>query len=127
LKALSQYCLFALFLAATAFSQKKTHEIVLVGEVVETQCYVSGLTGPGKGAVHKSCALTCAKNGIPLSILEEGTNTLYLAGQTKSAQSGANKMLIEFVADKVKVSGRVFEKSGIKMIMVSKIERVAEK
>ena len=107
-----------------AFSQKKGKEITVTGEVVETQCYVTGLTGPGKGASHKECALTCAKNGIPLAILEDATNTLFVAGQTKTSQTGANGMLMEYVADKVKATGRVYEKGGVKMIILSKVDRV---
>lgn len=106
--------------------QKKGKGIVITGEVVETQCYVSGLSGPGKGLAHKECALKCAKRGIPLSILEDKTGTLYLAGQSKKAMTGANEMLIPFIAEKVKVAGRLFEKGGMKLLLVSKIEKVEE-
>jgi hypothetical protein len=107
-------------------AQGKGKEVTITGEVVETQCYVTGMTGPGKGESHKECAITCAKNGIPLSILEDKTGALYLAGQTATAQSGANKMLIDYIPDKVKVTGRVFEKGGMKYLLVSKISRVSE-
>jgi hypothetical protein len=114
--------LFLLIVSGFALAQAK--EITIVGEVIETQCYVSGLTGPGKGFGHKECALKCAKQGIPLSILEDKTGIVYLAGQTKKAQSGANEMLIPFVAEKVKVTGRLFEKGGMKLLLISKVEKV---
>ncbi len=111
-------------LCSLSVAQNKTGKnINVVGEVVELQCYISGLTGAGKGAVHKECALKSAKQGIPLGILEDKTGNLYLVGQTKKTMSGANEVLIPFVAEKVKVSGRIFEKGGMKLLLVSKIEK----
>jgi hypothetical protein len=106
-----------------SIAQQKGKAVTIVGEVVETQCYVSGLTGPGKGPSHKECALKSAKQGIPLSILDEKTGMVYLAGQSKKAQSGANDLLIPFVAEKVLVNGRVFEKGGMKLLLIGKVEK----
>jgi hypothetical protein len=114
----------AVFIASGfAFAQQNGKQITIIGEVVESQCYITGLNGPGKGLSHKECALWCAKGGIPLSILEDKTGTLYLAGQTKKAQSGANELLIPFIAEKVKVTGRLFEKGGMKMLLISKVDK----
>jgi hypothetical protein len=107
-------------------AQQKGKQITIVGEVVDSQCYITGLTGPGMGADHKECALSCAKGGIPLSILEDRTGKLYLAGQTKKAMAGANELLMPYVAEKVKVTGRVFEKGGMKMVLISKVSKVGE-
>ena len=109
-----------------ALAQKNGKQITIVGEVVESQCYITGLTGPGKGLSHKECALKCANGGIPLSILEDKTGTLYLAGQSKKAMAGANELLIPFVAEKVKVTGRLFEKGGMKMLLISKVNKLGE-
>jgi len=109
-----------------ALAQQHGKQITIVGEVVESQCYITGLTGPGKGLSHKDCALRCAKAGIPLSILEEKTGTLYLAGQSKKAMAGANELLIPFVAEKVNVTGLLFEKGGMKMLLISNVEKVGE-
>ncbi len=109
-----------------ALAQHNGKQITIIGEVVESQCYITGLTGPGKGLSHKECALKCAKGGIPLSILEDKTGTLYLAGQTKKAQSSAYELLLPFVAEKVKVTGRAFEKGGMKMLLISKVDKFGE-
>ena len=109
-----------------ALAQQKGKQITIVGEVVESQCYITGLNGPGKGLSHKECALRSAKGGIPLSILEDKTGTLYLAGQSKIAMAGANDLLIPFVAEKVKVTGRLFEKGGMKMLLISKVSKIGE-
>ena len=108
------------------YAQQNGKQITVIGEVVESQCYITGLNGPGKGLSHKECALKCAKGGIPLSILDEKTGTLYLGGQTKKAMAGANELLIPFIAEKVKATGRVFEKGGLKMILISKIDKIGD-
>jgi hypothetical protein len=105
---------------------KKGKESTIKGEVVDLQCYMSGVTGSGKGASHKDCAISCAKGGIPLGILEDKTNTLYLAGQTKDAMKGANDMLLPFVAEKVIVTGRTYEKGGMKLVLIKKISKQSE-
>ena len=109
-----------------ALAQQNGKQITVVGEVVESQCYITGLNGPGTGLSHKECALKCAKGGIPLSILEDKTGTLYLAGQSKKAMAGATELLLPFVAEKVKVTGRVYEKGGIKMLLISKVSKEGE-
>jgi len=109
-----------------ALAQQNGKQITIVGEVVESQCYITGLNGPGKGLSHKDCALKCAKGGIPLSILEDKTGTLYLAGQSKKAMTGATELLLPFVAEKVKVTGRLFEKGGMKMLLISKVDKLDE-
>lgn len=127
MKALSMFLLAVLSATLVFGQQKKGKDITVVGEVVDIQCYVSGATGPGKGPEHKECAISCAKGGIPLGILEDDTNALYVAGQTKSAMKGANEMLLPFVAQKVKVTGRVFEKGGVKLFLINKINKLGEK
>ncbi|MGD0037971.1 MAG: hypothetical protein ABSC53_11855 [Bacteroidota bacterium] len=112
--------------SGVALAQQNGKQITIVGEVVESQCYITGLNGPGKGLSHKDCALKCAKGGIPLSILEDKTGTLYLAGQSKKAMAGANELLLPFVAEKVKVTGRLFEKGGMKMLLISKVDKLDE-
>ena len=112
--------------SAFALAQHNGKQITVIGEVVESQCYITGLNGPGKGLSHKECALRSAKGGIPLSILEDKTGTLYLAGQTKKAMAGANELLIPFVAEKVKVTGRLFEKGGMKILLISNVDKAGE-
>ena len=89
-----------LTISGFALAQQNGKQITIVGEVVESQCYITGLNGPGKGPAHKECALKCATGGIPLSILEEKSGKLYLAGQTKKAMAGANELLDANISQK---------------------------
>lgn len=124
--------IFVLIILACAIipeviAQKKPGKpVTIVGEVIDTQCYLSGATGPGRGASHKECALNCAKGGIPLSILEENTGMVYLTGQTKKAMTTSNLMLLDFVAERVRVTGRLVEKGGAKMVLIEKVEKLQE-
>ena len=105
-------------------AQKKPGKpVVIVGEVVDSQCYLVGAMGSARGAEHKECAISCAKGGIPLSILEEKTNTLYLTGQNKRSMTTANVLLMDYVAERVKVTGRLVEKAGVKMVLIDKVEK----
>ncbi len=128
MKKITFTALAILYAAGIALSQEKSSKVVTItGEVVATQCYVTGLTGPGKGPTHKECAISCAKGGIPLSILEDKTGKVYLAAQSKKAMSGANELLMPFIAEKVLVTGRVFEKGGMRLVLISKVEALAKK
>lgn len=121
------FVLLAITCTFSLFGQgKQGKDMTITGEVVDLQCYVTGLTGPGRGASHKDCAVSCAKGGIPLGILEDKTNALYVTGQSKVAMKGANEMLLPFVAEKVKASGRVFQKGGLKFLLIRKISKVSE-
>ncbi len=50
-------------------------ETTFVGRVVGLACYLGHGT---VGDSHRECALTCAKTGIPMAILDQSTQTLYL-------------------------------------------------
>lgn len=115
-------CVFTVCFFSLSIAQQK-REVTLTGEVVDMQCYISGAMGKATGPDHKECATNCAKGGIPLGILEEKTGNLVLAGQTKNAMKGANEMLKDFIAEKVTVTGRMVEKGGVKLLLISKVVR----
>ncbi len=91
----------------------------ITGEVVELTCYS---TMGAKGEAHKSCAITCAKNGHDLGLLEDGTNKLYtvIAAMEKNPQ----KMLLDHVAEHVTVKGTILDKGGMAIINMESIEKV---
>jgi len=113
-------CAFVLCFFSFSFAQQK-REVTVTGEVVDMQCYISGAMGKATGPEHKECATNCAKGGIPLGILEEKTGNLVFAGQTKNAMKGANEMLMDFIAERVTVTGRMVEKGGVKLLLISKV------
>jgi hypothetical protein len=86
------------------------------GTVVDTGCYVSHNS---KGEAHAKCAEACAKNGVPLAILDE-KGTLYLPIAVEHKDQ--NVKLTPFIEKKVKVTGTVMEKSGLKGIALKTVE-----
>ena len=104
----------ALLLAHENHPGKKA---VIVGQVVDTACY---LGHDSKGEKHAECAASCAKEGIPLAILDAKTNLLYLP--IAMSHKNANAQLLPFIEKKVKVTGVVLEKNGMKGIAIDKVE-----
>ena len=104
------------FFANPAYSQGKKN-VTMTGTVIDTYCHVT--MGMG-GEAHKKCAEMCAKNGSPLSIKEEQSGTIYLAaGQKNMVYASAG--LEKYVEEKVTVKGTVYEKDGVKMIVVDSV------
>ena len=60
-----------LALAAVASATEKS----ITGTLEDSFCYVTlGAHGP----THQKCAEECAKKGIPVSLVEKGTGTMYI-------------------------------------------------
>lgn len=99
-----------------------TRPVTIEGEVVDTWCYTSGVMGPGRGEVHKSCARKCVGGGVTAGIVTDD-GTLYIAAKHK-AYNGCAGLLLPFVASRVKVSGWLAEKGGVKLLKINTVEKV---
>ena len=106
-----------------ARDQKEVKEhVTLVGRVIDPVCTIRHNT---MGADHKPCALFCAKQGIPLAILEDKTGKIYLA--FPEGHGDPNERLLNFVEEHVKVTGTVYSQGGLTGIVVQKIEKISKK
>jgi len=92
----------------------KAPETKLTGEVICLSCYVDH---ESKGPEHAACAAACAKRGVPLGILEEKTDKVY---PVVKGHSGANETLQPFAGKKVNLTGKWFERGGIKVFNITK-------
>ncbi len=114
-----------LSLAATSalVAQEKMamKEVTVTGEIIDTKCYLTGMMG-GKGEDHKDCAIACMKGGLPVGILEDKTEQVYVV-VPKAGQKGANETLVKYAAEKVNLTGMVVEKGGQKLFVYTKIEK----
>lgn len=97
-------------------------EVTLKGEVVDQPCY-DGKNG-ARGESHKACALSCAKRGNQLAIVDEKNNVYSITGDYSANK---NEKLIPFVAEMVEVKGVVTEKDGKKSIAVTSIKKAETK
>jgi hypothetical protein len=105
--------------AAPALAQEEAEDAAntITAQVVDMSCYLAaGL----KGADHKMCSEVCAKAGVPLVFLGEDGN-LYLPISMAMPSASFNEKLIEHAEQKVKVTGKVVERSGSHAIVVDKI------
>lgn len=94
-------------------------EISVVGEVIDPVCY---LTHGSRGTEHKGCAETCVKQGVTLAILEDKTGQVFVS--LPADHSNPNAKLSAFVAERVKVTGTLYSKGGLKGLHVKTIARV---
>ncbi len=91
----------------------------LVGEVIDTVCYVSHNS---RGPEHLDCANYCAGKGISLGVLEEKTRRIYISLPVD--HSNPNAKLMEFIARRVEVQGEVFSKGGLTGIFVRSVREL---
>src|SRR3990172_7456877 len=106
-------------LAAFPHEQQGSREVKLVGEVIDTACYVSH---DSRGPEHLECARECAAQGISLGIREEKTGRVYISLPVD--HSNPNTKLTEFIAKRVEVKGTVFTKGGLKGIFVQSVREL---
>ncbi len=104
---------FAVALASPLGAQATT----VKGEVVDIACATKKAPG-GKGTDHASCAMACAKKGMPAGIMT--ADAIYTVTGDYAANNNAK--LLEFVAKSVEVTGTVTEKDGQKSIAIKSIK-----
>ena len=97
---------------------KGMQQVAIKGELVDSLCYV-GMAA--KGAGHKQCAIDCAKAGIPISIVEDGTGQLYTVLPEKD-KTGYPASVISKMGDHVTLTGDLYENGGNKYVTVESVE-----
>ncbi len=87
------------------------------GEIVDMACYV---TSGAKGSDHAGCAKVCVKNGQPMGLLgDDGTLYLLYANHKNGEPFETAK---EHAGSKVRVSGKLSTRDGIKGIQVDAVK-----
>lgn len=96
--------------------------VTVKGYVLDSACaFTKSLAKP----ISKECATSCANAGSPLVILaDDGTIYWPIADTTPS--SGQNPKLLPFAAQKVTVTGNVYQRGGSRAIVIKKIEPLAD-
>ncbi len=110
-----------LAIAASAIAQHEHGDagkvVTMTSLVVDSGCYMSHNS---KGEKHQSCAEACAKAGVPLALLDEASGTLYIA--VASDHKNQNEKLLPFIEKRVKVTGTLIEKGGVKGFAIKTVE-----
>jgi hypothetical protein len=88
------------------------------GEVVDTFCYA---TMGAKGASHKPCGIDCAKKGIPVGLLEQGTNKLYVLLPSKDKTALPDDVIAK-MGSTATVTGKVHTSGGDNFLTVESVK-----
>jgi hypothetical protein len=114
---------FAMAVGISAQEKKvKPKEVTVTGRIVDSECYMK-MGEKGYSEEHHECAESCAKGGIPLMFLEDKTNDLYLTANDGMSMKSANETLLPYLDDKVTITGKLVERSGARLLVLSSIEK----
>jgi hypothetical protein len=94
----------------------------VTGEVIDSACYIKG---GSKGEGHAKCAQGCADSGIPLAILEDGTNKVVWVASKEDMET-PNDKLKPYAGKKVTVKGTWAERGGAKLLVMDSVTPAAK-
>ena len=90
--------------------------VTVKGEVVDTFCYASM---GARGESHAKCGMGCAKNGIPVGLVEG--NKMYILLPAKDAQP-LPAAVTEKMGKVVTVTGQAFSSGGVSFLTVESVK-----
>lgn len=90
----------------------------VTGNLEDTFCYnVVGAHGAG----HAQCALKCAQKGIPVGLVEKGTEKMYILLPPKNDEAMPDDVL-KNMEKEVTVTGRSYSKGGVEFLTVDSVK-----
>jgi hypothetical protein len=90
----------------------------VTGTLEDSFCYVTlGAHGPS----HQKCAQACAKKGIPVSLVEKGSGTMYILLPPKNDEPIPDS-IVNRMEDQVTVTGDEYEKGGDHYLTVKAVK-----
>lgn len=110
--------LVALSLSPAA-REERGKDVAIIGEVIDIACY---LDEGERGEDHKGCGIACAKGGQDLGILESNSGWIY-GSIALNPGDDPNAKLMDYVAEVVKVKGKLFDRGGVRGIKVASVEK----
>jgi hypothetical protein len=103
-----------ILLAVAAFAENES--VTMTGEIVDLHCYTSrGATGEE----HAGCSNACISRDVPAGFVAED-GTLYLLVNEKP--TSVKEKVAGKAGKKVKVTGKVVERSGMKALQLASVE-----
>ncbi len=93
-------------------------DVSVTGEVIDTFCY--GAMG-AKGTSHKQCGVDCAKKGIPVGLLEKGSEKIHILLPTKDKTALPDEVVSK-MGETVTVTGHPFTKGGVAFLTVESVK-----
>ena len=111
--------------AAEKAPAEKGVTMTITGEVMDPACFLEA--GPKSiSPGHFQCAIDCARSGQTLAIYDRANDRIYfIAGELPG--KNPNDPVINFIHQKVDVTGGVFHRSGAYGIVITKVVPHKEK
>lgn len=109
----------ALLLSATvdrAFADAAAKSVT--GTLEDSFCY--NVVG-AKGAGHAQCALKCAQKGIPVALVEKGTDKMYILLPPKNEEP-LSQDVMKNMEKEVTVTGKSYSKGGVEFLTVESVK-----
>jgi hypothetical protein len=92
--------------------------VTIRGEIVDSYCYA----GRGiHGTAHTACALRCARKGMPLVLIEDGSRRVYQLIPPRD-ETAMPENVIAAAGTVRTITGRMFVNSGARYLMVDAIK-----
>jgi hypothetical protein len=93
-------------------------EKAVTGTLEDSFCFA---TMGAHGAGHKQCAMGCAKKGIPVALVEKGTDKMYILLPPKNDSALPDDVIAKMESE-VTVTGDEYEKGGISYLTVKSLK-----
>ena len=93
-------------------------DVQVTGEVIDTFCYSAM---GAKGTSHKQCGIDCAKKGIPVGLLEKGSEKIHILLPMKDKTSLPDELLSK-MGETVTVTGHPYSKGGVAFLTVESVK-----
>jgi hypothetical protein len=108
----------ALILSAAFAGMAFAADATVTGHLRDSFCYSTmGAHGPG----HKQCAIACASKGIPVGLVQDGTNKMFILLPPKDKES-LPESVISRMEDHVTVTGTEYTKNGVTFLRVESVK-----
>jgi hypothetical protein len=101
-------------LVGTALAAEKA----VTGTLEDSFCFVTMGT---HGADHKKCAMGCAKKGIPVALVETGTDKMYVLLPPNNDSSLPDDVIHKMETE-VTVTGDAYDKGGVTYLTVKSVK-----
>ena len=89
------------------------------GEIVDITCYIRHQV---RGDEHAQCAARCADMGMPLGVLEDGTEQIYLI--IPSGHSDPRQGVLEHIGKHVEVKGTALALGGVATLEINEVREL---
>jgi hypothetical protein len=103
---------------ATADMKGAEKDVSVTGEVIDTFCYT---TMGAKGTSHKQCGVDCAKKGIPVGLLEKGTDKVHILLPTKDKTALPDEV-VNKMGETTTITGHQYTKGGVAFLTVESVK-----